>query len=303
MPTEWNEIMRLQFGGPRYSGHALDIVALQEIIRAQQLVRVVARGLFLQQNPGRRRVPQGFDQRFDIRIRQIVEGSALVPMEVQKVDDGSFWDDDLPCRSGALIHAAIQSQDQEGPLPRDLPRAAVPLLCELGERVDRRNWIGVIVEGQEITRLTGTKRVRLLNYISEDYEDFVDLEGEIRSADLDGRRFTMRLSDSAKVEGTFSEDQEEQVIDALKQHKSARLRIEGYALFEGGTDRLKEIRSIEALRFQRLFREPLDRECPRIWDNASEIAESIDDAEFGDLPLDASSRIDDLLYGGDESSE
>jgi hypothetical protein len=53
----------------------------------------------------------------------------------------------------------------------------------------------------------------------------VELRGEVRAADLDGRQFSLRLDDGTKVVAEFTAEQEQTITEALREHASRRLRL------------------------------------------------------------------------------
>lgn len=57
----------------------------------------------------------------------------------------------------------------------------------------------------------------------------IELRGEVRSADLDGRQFSLRLDDGTRVVAKFTTEQEDRVTEALRDHVSHRLRLKGSA--------------------------------------------------------------------------
>ena len=46
----------------------------------------------------------------------------------------------------------------------------------------------------------------------------VELRGEVRAADLDGRQFSLRLDDGTRIVAEFTTAQERTITDALREH-------------------------------------------------------------------------------------
>lgn len=67
--------------GARFEEHAVPLTVLPDLTAYRDLVLEVARALFFRENPGRQRVPRGFDESFELVLRTIGEGSAVAPLE------------------------------------------------------------------------------------------------------------------------------------------------------------------------------------------------------------------------------
>ena len=62
--------------GHRFQRHALPLDVLQELDAYRRLVVDVAKAVFLQNQPGRKRVPKGFEDGFALYVRAVEPGSA-----------------------------------------------------------------------------------------------------------------------------------------------------------------------------------------------------------------------------------
>ena len=70
----------LRFDGKRFGGHALDVECTQELIAYRSLILECAKELWRRKNPGRVRLPKGFEDGFRVQFDRIDEGSAVVPL-------------------------------------------------------------------------------------------------------------------------------------------------------------------------------------------------------------------------------
>jgi hypothetical protein len=127
------------------------------------------------------------------------------------------------------------------------------------------------------------------------YEDVVDLTGEIRAADLDGNCFTLKLANGTKVSGKFSPRQETDITNALREHRSRRLRLTGRAEFLPSR-KVKRIVSVETLKLQIAGDKPMDSAARPIWQVIEEIGASVPAAEWDKVPTDAARNLDHYLY-------
>ena len=74
------ELASLRFDGKRFEGHALDVECTQELIAYRSLILECAKELWRRKNPGRVRLPRGFEDGFRVQFDRIDEGSAVVPL-------------------------------------------------------------------------------------------------------------------------------------------------------------------------------------------------------------------------------
>ena len=130
----------------------------------------------------------------------------------------------------------------------------------------------------------------------------VELRGEVRAADLDGRQFSLRLDDGTKVVAKFTGEQEQTVTEALREHTSRRLRLRGRAEV-ARTGRIKRIASVESLAVEPAeAARPVSSAKP-IWEIAAEIGASVPDEEWAKVPRDAAKNLDHYLYGAPKEKE
>src|SRR5258708_38699880 len=66
--------------GKRFENHTMPVEFLQEWAAYEELVVELARRLFLEKNPKRRRVPRGFFEEFHLHLARVSEGSAVLEL-------------------------------------------------------------------------------------------------------------------------------------------------------------------------------------------------------------------------------
>ena len=132
------------------------------------------------------------------------------------------------------------------------------------------------------------------------YEDIVDLTGEVRQADLDGSNFALRLESGVKVTGTFRPDDEALITDALRDHESRRVRLQGMADFSDEDGTIRRITRIENLEVSPVGPIQYDSSVRPIWEVVAEMGSEIADEEWSKVPSDLASNLENYLRG-DES--
>jgi hypothetical protein len=127
-------------------------------------------------------------------------------------------------------------------------------------------------------------------------QELIDISGEVRAADLDGNKFTIKISPESRISGRFNSDQEKKVTLALREHDRRRLRVKGKGKFspEG---KLIQISEIQELILETEGQDDYDPNAKPIWQIASEIGASIPKEEWAKVPADLSKNLDHYLYG------
>jgi hypothetical protein len=133
--------------------------------------------------------------------------------------------------------------------------------------------------------------------------DFVDLIGEVRLADLDGRDFSLQLDDGTKIQGKFTPEQESIITEALREHSSRRLRVKGQAEFMAASGKIKRIVSLAEIAIQNVGDVPYDPSARPIWEEVMELGASIPDEEWAKVPTDLAKNLDHYLYGSPKEED
>lgn len=130
----------------------------------------------------------------------------------------------------------------------------------------------------------------------------IELRGEVRAADLDGRQFSLRLDDGSKIIAKFSTEQEDRITEALRDHTSRRLRLTGRGEV-APSGKIKRIASVESLTVESAeARQPVAGAKP-IWEVALEIGASVPEEEWAKIPTDLSKNLHHYLYGAPKQEE
>jgi len=307
MPKKRYKLVTHTFRGGRFDDHGLDVDVLPELIAYKTILVETAKELWRRNNPDRHRLPKNFEDSLSLKFYEITPGSAAVPlMREIELQEGLLAFEPLPDEldeAVVLVSDSIESVSKDKPLPQIFPKNIIPLFSEYGRTLRPGESIELKPTKKEVTACYSSKeRTRLVEMVQAGYEDFVQLVGEIRAADLDGGNFALRLVDDTKVIGKFSPEQETTIIEALREHASRRLRIKGRGEYlpDG---KLKRIVSITDLSIQAVGVVPYDETAKPIWEIAEEISASIPEEEWAKLPRDLSKNLDHFLYGAPKQTE
>jgi hypothetical protein len=298
------ELASLRFEGRRFENHALDVECTRELIAYRTLVLECAKELWRQSHPDRMRVPKGFDDGFRLEFDRVEPGSTVLPLRrVRELAHGELDLDDHFDDAAALIDAAITAADSDDLLPERLPSNVIPLFQDFGRslREDEVLFTKARRSNHEAP-YTAKARATLADWIGPTYEDKVDLVGEVRMANLGPGAFRLQLAGSgALVEGRFDANHEAVVLDALKNHQSARLRVKGTAEFATRDRQIRRLVRVEQVSPAAAEGDVFDESAPPIWEQLAAIGAQAPAGTWNAVPDDLSMRIDEVVYGKSES--
>jgi hypothetical protein len=199
--------------GKRFDDHAVPVEVLPELTAYRQLVLAVAREVFFERNPTRKRVPKGFDDGFQLVLRGIGEGCAVLPLErVSSVPPDSQQlpllgrPDEFEAARDLIIETIDAMVRGEKP-PASFPESALPLFNKFG--VTLRADEHIVVRGPQRNSAVYDRatRKRLVLLRDQVYEDEVDVVGAVVQYDrhrmlfevvVDGRRIQGKLDGLAE---------------------------------------------------------------------------------------------------------
>lgn len=300
MKGQWKEVVKLAFRGQRFEGHALDLTALGELSQFQKMVAETAKALWRAAHPDRERVPKGFQQRTRLCLRKIEEGSAVAPLEVflEEPEHGELFPAE-PVEVDeaiALAHQVFEALERDEPLPENFPKSLVPEYERWGQGLAEDETIELILPGKKPARLTQLSRRRLAGFAEASHQDQVDVTGEVMEADVRQGRFQIWLDEKTGVAVTFSPEQENDVTEALRQHRTLRLRVRGRGDFSP-QGKLLRVNEVQQLQLQPAGDRPYDAAAPAIEDVLHDLARQVPQEDWRNLPPDLTDNLDHYLYG------
>jgi len=302
------ELASLRFDGKRFEGHALDVECTQELIAYRTLILECAKELWRRKNQGRVRLPKGFEEGFRLQFNRLDPGSAVVPLQRVRVADQSeldFGNLDEFDEAADLIDAAITAANEDQLLPDALPSNVIPLFRDFGKSLHADEVLFTRSRhGSKDAAYTAKARKRLAEWVGETYEDVVDVIGEVRMANVGPGNFTLQLEKAETlVGGRFSPEQEAEVLDALRNHRAVRLRVQGTAEFATSDRQIKRFSRVDKVETAVLSDQEFDEMAVPIWEQLAAIGESAPLGAWDSVPTDLSKRIDDIVYRSDSGAK
>jgi len=299
-------LKELRFTGGRFEQNKgwLDFDVLPELQAYRKLLVETAKEEWKRRNPGRERLPKGFDENIRLGFHEVREGSCAVPVErVMEVEDNDLfaqqYSADEVDEAARIIDATLISARDDAPFPDRLPARIIPMFEEWGKTLAPNEAIMLDGQNGNGPRFDAAIRERILSTKRDRYEDNVDLIGEVRAAELkarDGGSFTILLENGDSIPGVFTDEQETSITEALHAHRQVRLRIVGQGEFEA-SGQLRRILLVDHHEERPAGETPFDPDAPPIWETIAEIGKSIPEEEWDKVPTDLAANLDHYLYG------
>ena len=299
MSGQWKEMARIAFKGERFRDRALDLAALDKLGQFQRLLARTAKALWRAKNPDARRLPRGFESQTRLYLRRIEADSAVVPLEVFVEDEQLKLPDPAFTRVSdaiTLVYRAFDAAAKGEALPGDLPKSQVHDWAQWANDLADDEAIEFQPVGRQPARITGAACSRLEAFAETGHESAVTLTGEVVAADVRRGRFQICLDDGARVDVSFTNDQEEQVTSALKDHKTCRLAVHGRAEHSPQGKPLR-ITQVEELEIRPVGYVAYDAAARPIEEILAELAAEVPPEEWKKLPADLSDNLDHYIYG------
>lgn len=182
--------------GARFEGRSVPLTVLPDLTAYRDLVVEVARVLFFRENPERQRVPRGFEEGFELVLRGIGEGSAVVPLERRKKPIPlqlpllSVVKPDLFDQARDVVNLMIEASNTGGMVPVEFPVEALKHFNNFGRtlRDDESIEISGPV-GRPRASYNKRTRKRLVLLKEGTYEDAVEITGRVVQFDTQRRIF------------------------------------------------------------------------------------------------------------------
>lgn len=293
------ELATLRFAGSRFEAHALDIECTQELLAYRTLVLECAKELWHRDHPDRVNLPKRFEDGLRLEFDRVVPGSAALPLRrVRETTQGVLDFDDEFDEAAALIDAAIAAAGRDELLPEALPSNVVPLFGKFGTtlRPDETLFVRARRSVAE-AEYNALARQRLAQWVGPTFEDAVDMVGEVRMANVGPGAFKLQLPEGGPlVDGRFDPAHETIVLEALKNHRSAQLRVVGIAEFTTRDRQMRRMLRVDHIEMSPK-ESPYDDRARPIWEELAAIGKSAPPGTWQAVPDDLSTRIDEVVYG------
>jgi hypothetical protein len=251
-----SEFLKPRLVGRRFEDHSIPVEVLKDWAAFEGLIVEVARWLYLEENPKRKRTPRGFAQSFSLHLSQIEPGSAVPVLELPHMPGnlvpGVFANWFEKARDRVLD--AIEAVSAGRPLDDLLPKSLLAYFDQFGRSLRDDEQVE-FNRGANRSPVIYDRRVRktLVLKSATEYRSEESVRGSMSELNLENLTFTLKLISGEKLVGGFSEELRSAAHAALGAYGESLVMVEGAVV----RDQLDARRRIEQVtRIEQL--DPLD---------------------------------------------
>lgn len=206
--VEYTEFVRLRFLGGRFetAGVGMPVEMLADLVAYRELLLNIAKAVYRQHNPTRKRIPKRFAEGFDLQLREVRTGSRTPVLERPAPTGQLSLGVDEYAEAQRLIESVFGLTESIGDVPAGLPPSIFAPLRGFGRLLGPTESIEIYrsTEGEApLARYDGAKRSALLSRIQgsepqpfEHVVRIVGLQSEVQ-------RVTFRLDGGETIEGLY----------------------------------------------------------------------------------------------------
>jgi hypothetical protein len=288
------------FKGGRFDDHGLDLDVLVDLTRYKTILVETAKELWRRAHPDSGRLPNNFEDSLTLRFYRLEPGSTAIPLEREIERDPAMLfpiePDELDA-AAELVSDAVAAVAEDRTLPNEFPKRLISLFGDYGRSLRADEWIEQRpARRRNASRYDEVARARFQTRASSAYEDLVDVIGEVAMARVTKPRMALLLRDGREIEAPFDATNEDDITTALKQHRQAKLRVEGRGQFspDGQLDKIIQVTKVTLLPCGEI---PYHVDARPIWEEFQDLASQLPDELLRRLPNDGAEQHDHYVYG------
>lgn len=247
------EFLKPRLVGKRFDDHSIPVEVLKDWAAFEGLIVEVARWLYLERYPSRKRTPRGFTHNFAIHLSQVEEGSAVAVLE-RPLPQGSLvhdafseWFDKARDRVLDTIYAASEGRSVDNLLPKTL----LAYFDQFGRflQEDERIEFNRASDAEGVVIYDHRVRKMLVLKSSTVYRTEEAVRGSMSELNLENRTFTLKLISGERVVGHFSEELRDAALGALGAYGESLVMVEGAVVRDQSDNRkrIEQVTRIESL--------------------------------------------------------
>jgi len=257
VPTTSDIFLTPILRGKRFEGHTVPVEVLADLAAYKELVLDVARAVYLKDNPGRKRVPKGFDDSFRLTLKQVDHGSAIPVLVIER--DSELESDLIFAASEGVVGldgvyrwyresrdliaecVSAVAEDREPPLR--FPREKLPAFNPFGRHLLPDESIE-LAPNKETRGVIYNEKVRkkLVLLRSSTYERPLEMVGTAIEIHAENASFMLRTQWGSYT-APYPVHLEATVLQAIAERQTKVVRIAGMGVFDQ-SERLQRITDV-----------------------------------------------------------
>lgn len=238
------EFLRPRLIGKRFSEHTLPLDILKDFAVLGEMLVEVAKRRYLEDNPTRKRLPNGFTKGLELHLIAMEQGSTVAVLSSPSHALFPFGEQDYLSRAkNEMIDAVAAVSDGEHPL---LEPELLRYFDRFGRSLRDDEAIEFKSSKQRTITLTPTIRKRLIAASqATSWTDEMILKGRIPMVDQASLYFDLELNNGSKLKAPLTETHRKNILKySVGYQEGVYVAIKGVVVCGPGSQ-LKEIESIE----------------------------------------------------------
>lgn len=192
------EFLIPHFTGARFDEHTLPVELGRDLAAYQELIIELAKHLYRVDNPGRERVPKGFEKNFSLHLEGMIEDGSARPLLAWVLAGGLAWGDvemTYFTRARDLAAQTVNAVAENRAIPEQFPRALLGQFNVFGRSLKEGETVDIGGSTVQGAVLTPAVRKRLVLEEEREYTKDVEIRGTIEEADYVRSTFRLRRLD------------------------------------------------------------------------------------------------------------
>jgi hypothetical protein len=242
------EFVQPRFVGPRFEDSTLPVEVARDLVAYENLVKELAKHLYLRDHEERERVPKGFAADIQLHLVKVDEGSAkpllaMVGAGLLALDAGTS---DYLTKARDLVAECIRADD--GQLPAEFPRSLLSYFNKIGRSLRDGEQMELTTKHGGNAVLTPERCKHLVLAANKQYEREIEVCGTIEEANWAKSTFQLRLLDGRQLVIPMPESFHAQA-GRYGGHPRHLVVVQGVGAFNS-SDRLEKMISVDSLEIQ-----------------------------------------------------
>ncbi|WPP48941.1 hypothetical protein [Catalinimonas niigatensis] len=242
--------------GPRFEDHTLPVSILEDFSALEELILELAKKMYLDQNPSRKRVPKGFSDGVYLKLSDIKDGSTIPQFIVASAISASTL---LPINTNKSLKYIEQARDRIIKLVEDanlgksilLEQKYLSYFNRIGKNLQEDEAIFFAYDSNKKAVLNKTIRKRILLSREEklEYSETIAVNALIPSIDKKNNSFTLEIENN-EIECSLDNDFAETIFiafDEYENHTLVSLKATGIFNYQEKLIRVEDIEAMDVL--------------------------------------------------------
>ena len=244
--------------GSRFEDHTLPVNILEDFTALEDLLIEVAKGIYLTENPNRKRVPKGFSDGIYLKLVDIDEGSSIAKFAIasaialnstlplENLDSFAYFE-----KAKNKIIELVESVNN-GNIPTQVDYKLLSFFSKIGknllddESIDFGYDLQSKTNSNAILNKTTRKKLLLSSEQKTEYADSIKLFALIPEIDQKNNTFQIE-TEFGNIKCPLTESIKESVFVAFNEYvNKTYISLKGTALFNWN-DKIQEITEIESM--------------------------------------------------------